>query len=348
MIIQFSKLFENLFADPKITPTRFRNFCRFVLNAMKADNADGKYDEDMVKITAVIEALDKELKEVASGVISQVNSTSEVDAFIHNFGQFMKNTAGAIAYALGGNTTSAYAEFYPHKNEEYLNATKTTMPGLSLRVFDAATKYAKELGTKLAGDLQSFATGYEGVLEKQQAQITTVKGDRKERNAAFTEGQWTLTDVVNHVAIINSRKPEQSKKLFPFDMLFPPTKTHIIKADGKLAAKESKEILNRTLSSRVKIIIRNTSLNADAVAWLAMLPAGEVPATAVLIKANSKIEIVADKLGDLRGTFLMIKNASDINEAAYEVEITGLSKTKEERTAEKKEKMEVVEGEKTA
>ena len=252
------------------------------------------------------------------------------------FGQFMKTNSGAISYALGGPGTAAFREFYPFKNEEYLVANRKTMPKLVARVSGLATRYAEQLGEKLSGDLKAFSPAYKKVLSAQRTQIGTVNQDRTERNTAFVDGQWTMTGVVLTVAGMNIRNPEESQKLFPFGMLYPPVKPpFIVKVDGKLAAKESSVVANRTLNKRVKIFVTNTSVNADALVWLAMSPEDEAPATATVIGANNKGEIKAANWDNLKGTFLMIKNGSDINEVTYAIEITGLKKTKEEKKAER-------------
>ena len=347
-MVSFSKIFRNLFDDPNITPARFLDFCMFAYDKMNANNEDGKYDKELAVLNTIIGSVDKEINEVDTNLHAQVNNTSDVNGFTKGFGQFMKMNDGAIAYALGGADTAAFLEFYPYKNKEYLKAKRSTMPMLTARVSTLATKYADLLGAKLTNDLQAFSPAYKKVLSAQRKQIGNVDKNRTERNTAFEDAQWQLTGVVLSVAAINLRNPAASQNIFQFDMLYPQTKPFVVKAEGKLAAKESSIIVNRTLNKRVKVLVVNKSLNADALVWLAMSPTEEVPATATVISANSKGEIKAENWDSLKGTFLMIKNGSDINELSYVIEITGLKKTKEEKAAEK-ENMEVVaEGEKTA
>ncbi len=340
MVSVLSKLFVNLFDDPRITPARFLDFCMFVYDQMSADNKDGKYDKDLVVLEAIIGSLDAEINEVDTSLHTQVNNTTSVNNFIKGFGQFMKRNSGAISYALGGDNTDAFLEFYPYKNEEYLLATRKTMPKLVARVGTLATKYADQLGTKLTGDLQAFSPAYKKVLSAQRTQIGAVSTNREERNTTYEDAQWSLTGVVLSVAAINTRNPAASEKLFDFTMLYPQSKPFVVKAEGKLAAKESSIIVNRTLINRVKMVVVNKSVNADALVWLAMSPTEDAPANANVIKANSKGEIKAADWDSLKGTFLMIKNGSDINEVAYSIEITGLKKTKEEQAAEKEKEAE--------
>lgn len=347
MVTILDRLFVNLFDDPRISPSRFLDFSMYLYDQMMANNADGKYDKELINVQSVIDSVDKEINQVDAGLNTQVTNTSGVNGFIKDFGQFMKTNNGAIAYALGGINRAAFRDFYPHKNEEYLSANRKTMPRLAARVGGLATMYTKILGEKLTSDLQAFLPGYKKVLTAQRMQIGNVNKGRAERNSAFTDGQWTLTAVVHSVAGINNRKPEEAQKLFDFTMLYSLSKPSIIKENGKLAAKESSTLLNRTLNKRVKIWVANTSLNADALVWLAMSPTDEAPATAIVIKANSKEEIKAENLESLKGTFVMIKNASDINEVVYAVEITGLKKTKEEKAAEA-ETLQVIKEEKIA
>ena len=231
------KLTGNLFDNKNITASRFLDFCMFVYEAMTASNKDGKYDKFLLQLQAVIDAVEQEINDVDTGLSSQVNSTWDVDQFIYNFGQFMKNNSGALAYALGGNTTAAYYQFYPYKNEEYRRATRKTMPMLAGCVLNLATQYADILGANLTSDLQGFSPGYKKLLSSQRQQITNVKQNRIQRSDAFIQGQWTLTGMVHDVASLNLGNPQETDKLFPFAVLYPPKKSRILSITGKLAIK---------------------------------------------------------------------------------------------------------------
>ncbi len=52
--------------------------------------------------------------------------------------------------------------------------------------------------------------------------------------------------------------------------------------------------------------------------WLVAKPTEEMPATAIVVKADSSIIVSASKLGNLKNTFLMINNLNDVNEAVYQ------------------------------
>lgn len=138
----FDQVFENLFADPKIRPSRFYNFCHAVQSAMNADNKDGRYTNAMSRIKTVMDNLLAETSNVDTGLHVQVNNTKEVKQFIQRFRRFMKDYSGAISFALGEKNTNAFREFYPHKNKEYLLANRTTMLKLTGRVQKLSIKYA--------------------------------------------------------------------------------------------------------------------------------------------------------------------------------------------------------------
>ena len=320
------KVTGNLFDSRNITAERFLNFCMFVEDAMQTDNKDGKYSSFLQQVQDIITSVGAEINDVDTGTSDQLNSTSAVNKYMYDFGQFMKNNSGAIAYALGGNTTDAYRQFYPTRRMDYIRAKRKTMPKLTARTANLATKYADSLGTQLTSDLQGFLPGYKKVLAAQRQQITNVKQNRIERNAAFTKGQWTLTGVVHDVASLNNGNPEQTDKLFPFAMLYSQSKNRGISFTGTLAVSENKDLLNRTLTPRVTVTVQNTCVNADVMVWLALSPKDVAPVTAVTVKANSTATLKASDLGDLKNPFLMITNSSSINEASYIVTLKGLKR----------------------
>lgn len=131
---------------------------------------------------------------------------------------------------------------------------------------------------------------------------------------------------MHSVATINNRKPEESAKLFPFEMLYPHNGQRPKYLRGALAAGEAKELLNYMLKADVKMGIKNTSVNANIMVWLAATPEAPAPETGVVIEANKKVTVTADKLGDLNNTFLMVKNMSDINKASYIIGVLGIKK----------------------
>ena len=332
------KVTSSLFDNENITHARFLDFCMCLYQAMTASNTDGKYDDLLKQLQSVIDAVDQEINDTDAGTRVHKSSTSGVDQFIYNFGQFMKNNNGAIAYALGGNTMDAYYQFYPFKAEEYLTATKKKMPMLVGRVLNAANQYADSLGTNLTSDLQAFSPTHKKLLAIQRQQITNVKQNRIQRSDAFVQGQWALTGIFYNVASLNIGNPQEMEKLFPFSMLYPQKKSKVLTIKDKLAISESKPLLNRFLTDDVALTVQNIVVNADVMVWLAASPKDDAPATAVVVNANTKSTLKAGDLGDLKNPFLRIKNMSSMNIAEFEIDIAGLKKevktmAKEEQTA---------------
>lgn len=185
------------------------------------------------------------------------------------------------------------------------------------------------MGSRLSAELQAFRDDYKAIGSKQRRQMAGTGTNRLARNKAFTEGQWVMTEIVHEVANINRRNPQAAKNLFPFRMLYPQTKTKAAIYNSSLATGESSELLNRCLTRRNFITVQVFSAAADVAVWLAAKPTDDMPPAARVIKANSKIKLKAEELGDLANTFLMIKNVSGINAVAYKVRITGMKKVKE-------------------
>ena len=73
----------------------------------------------------------------------------------------------------------------------------------------------------------------------------------------------------------------------------------------------------------ITIAIRNKGINANIEVWLAATADG-LPTKLMITVAPGKASIVVpSSLGDIDNTFLLIKNASGVNDAAYEIETIG-------------------------
>jgi hypothetical protein len=83
------------------------------------------------------------------------------------------------------------------------------------------------------------------------------------------------------------------------------------------------DVVNRSFTDSITIIIRNMGTNADVIVWLALLPTDAPNAQAITVKAGKTSTELPSILGDLANTFLLIKNASGINPANCQIEIIG-------------------------
>ena len=327
-MLQTSFLFCNIFSSSKITPTRLYNFGVVVLGALKADNNTHQFDAIIEALTTALAALYAEMKGVDSNLSGQKIDTRTVDELIVDFYTCMSSNEGVIAKALGGKASAGFLTFYPNKQTEYSRATKKSMPLLTGRVYDAATKFADKLDAGLVRELSSFRNLFTEKYAVQQQKKVDLKKDRKERGTAFTGAQMALTSAVYTVGATYPGNPAKCQPFFPFAMLRPPHRRKRYMLQASLKENEVSEVVNHTLNKTAEMICANTGTNSRYAVWLAASPADPMPADAFIINAGAPPMVLkAARLGDLQAKpFVMVKNLSDVNTASYEITFVGLKK----------------------
>ena len=153
---QFERIFENPFADAKITASRLANFAEDCLNRFTKANTDGSYALLIAQLTPALTTLQTELGNVASSQVAQKGKTLTVQQFQAGFKKWMADKEGVIADAVGGFDTPAYLEFYPGGVSEYSTITLAKMPTIVKRLNTVATKYATSSKKRPAPETTGF------------------------------------------------------------------------------------------------------------------------------------------------------------------------------------------------
>ena len=83
------------------------------------------------------------------------------------------------------------------------------------------------------------------------------------------------------------------------------------------------DVVNRSVTDSITIIIRNTGTNADIMVWIGATATDAPNAQAIIVNAGKASTEIPSALGDLANTFLLVKNASEVNTASFQIEIIG-------------------------
>lgn len=322
-MIQAKRLFENLFDDKNITPTRLANFAGDSLNRLTAANNDGQYSTIISRISGPLEGLTAELGQVDTGVTVQKGATLTNNQVMDQFKNAMSTEEPFIARALGGKETPAYLQFYPQGISEYGDAAKTQMNTLTHRINVAAGNFSTELGTALTATLQGFEASWINSRNTQQQQMGTVENNRSGRSQARLDVELALVYAVHTVAAIFPGNVEACTALFDFTLLLPQPHRRHETFTGTLSAGQAVTVIDKTFTDSTDLTIRNTDDNAAIAVWLA--PDGEEttpPAEALEIQPGRTANVKPSELGPLENPFLQVKNLSEVNEGAYEVVIS--------------------------
>ncbi len=320
---QSEKLFENLFDDKNIIPSRLSNFASDTLNNLTANNGGGSYTALISLLTPLITNFQGEIGEVDTSLNIQKGSTLTVDEFIKVFSDTMSSEEPFIARTLGGKGTAAYLEFYPQGVSEYTKPAKINMQTFTDRVNTAATAHAAQLGATLTATLQAFSPNWKNTRDKQQQQMGTVDTNRTERSTNRTALELGLLTAIHTIGAAFPGNVPQCLKFFQFNLLFAQTKHKHKTFGGIIGADKTVEVLNRLFTDTAAITIRNPDDNATIFTWLAATPNETMPFTAIEVEPGKAHDLKPSQLGPLTNPFLLIYNSSEVNEGAWEVEVVG-------------------------
>ena len=322
-MISTDKLFGNLFNSKNITPDRLLLGAKDYLVRITKGNTAHQFDAEIAALTPLIAVLEERVSNVDTSLNLQSGQTDEVNIFTYNFHYTLSTLHGVIAHSVGGEGTSAFKEFYPHGRTEYDNANRKTMPMLTTRIHKAATKYATQLGVPITTQLQAFEAGYVTARASQSASIADLSTERTDKTGGVLDVEVALTQGVHKIGGLYPTDVIKCNSFFNFNLFYTVGhRKHTLYKEILLIGMQ-KEIANRSLTDSVTLIIRNKSTNADIIVWLGKT-ATEVPnQQAITIKSGKAATLLPSELGDIGNTFLLVKNASDVNTANVEVEIIG-------------------------
>ncbi len=307
------------FVSKIIIPTRLYNCGNYTLNQLIENNTAGEFDDIITELTTAMDNLGIDLGDIDQRLNIQKNKTLNNDQVVDMFRTTMSDKEGVIADKLGGFNTDGFREFYPNGLTEYSNVTKTEMPILTKRVKDVATTYSTALGTTLRNLLQSFEQAWIDSRNLQQTQKGLVKTSRREKRADILAVSKTLKKTIGVLWVKYDGDDEQATTYFDFNLLYNYIHHPHQKLSGAVPASSKKVLTNLGFNPGDYISVSNTTTNATFIIYL-VAHADDEPTQSVELAPGKHIKELASHFGNLDGTFLVIKNISDVNEATYIVE----------------------------
>jgi len=322
-MISIEKIFGNIFDTKEITPDRLLLFAKDNLARLIKGNTSGRFTSQIAVLNVLIAALEADVTSVDGTLNLQSGQTDEVDLVTSTFSHTMSTLEGVIANSLGGKDSIGYKEFYPHMLKDYGKANRKTMPTLTARVFNAATKYATQLGTVVTGQLQAFQASYIAARGSQTTSIADLSSDRTDRTGSVFNMQKGLLQSIYTVGNLFPADVVTCSGYFNFNLLFTVAHRKHVLYNGLANIGKTEVIVNRSFSDSVSIIFRNKSTNADYIVWIGATATDAPNAQAITVKAGQSVVVVPSTIGDLANTFLLIMDASPVNAATYQIETIG-------------------------
>ncbi len=316
----FEKLLTTFFINVHITPDRLSDTAHYTLVQLIAFNTASEFDDIIAELKAVILDLDNDIGNIDQGTNIQKNKTRTNDQVVALFSKTMSEKADVIADKLGGRNSEGYLEFYPNPVSDYTSPSKTKMPMLTKRVHDVAVTYATPLGTDLASLLQSFENMWTTSRQVQEEQMGKVDESREGRTPAMIAVNNKMKKALGILWTKYDGDDDKTAVYFDFNKLFNVTHHKHEMFTGSLAPLTKKTLSNEAFGDTQLLKGRNTSTNASFIIYIVAHP-DDNPTLHHEVKPGKTFSVEASTLGDLAGTFLIIKNLSDVNETNYLVEV---------------------------
>jgi hypothetical protein len=318
-MISEENLFKNHFADREIINTRLEVYAGDCIGKLTAGNTGGRFDLVISRLGISFPAFTGNVTNVDTALNLQKGGTMTVEGVHTLFKVTMSHQEPFIAVALGGKDTAAYLTFYPHMVSEYSVCPQRDMVTLTSRVKGAAIANATALGTTLTALLSGFQDSWKSSKVAQELQKGTVSTGREIRGSTRTTLEKDLCYALDIIGSIDAGNVDFAKSFVNFSLLFSVAHHKHIRKSGSILVKNKVQTANQTFNAEDEITIENTCTNADIEAYLVAHP-DDVPTLIVTVKPGKRVKKAAELFGDLAGTFLMLRDASDINDASYIVE----------------------------
>jgi len=317
------KIFGNLFHDKGMSRQHLLGFSKDSLQRLISANATHIYDIIIAFLTPMITVFSDEISNEDTNKNIRLGKTRTVDQVTADFVKTMNDRKGGISKTFGGENSEGYLEFYPKGQKEYSKPTREDMALFATRIGKAALKHDTALGPVISAELQAFEPDFNAARGMQVAKIGDIANDSTAISANQLILELGLTKVVHQIAYMYPGNTVVCNALFNFNLLYPVTHHPHLVLDGILAAGGTVEVINKTFTETYTIEIKNNGTNASFWIWLGATALDGDNSMALEVKSGKMITIKPSDIGDLKKTFMLIKNDSSVNATSYEVTIIG-------------------------
>ena len=317
------KALENRFNKPGISRPNLLSYAKDNLNRLTANNGTGLYTIQIGYLTIYIASFDAELQLDDSTKNLRKGQTRSVDEMTVVFSKTMSEFENEISRKVGGKTSPSFYEFYPNGQTEYSLPTRQEMDVFIPRIRIATNKHHTELGLELTDTLLALDTDYNLARGSQNITIAKVSANK----TLVTSNQLALANGLNksfhEIAAMHSDDIAPCIGLFNFNLLYSNEHHARLVLKGDIAVSGLAVLLNKLLTDNLSIEIKCTGINASLWLWLGATATDTDDRMAINIGPGPIVTIKPSDIGDLKKTFLLMKNDSSVNTASYEVTIIG-------------------------
>ena len=322
-MINIEKLLANFFDKKNISRSHLLTYSKDHLQRLITANTNHQYDDIIAFLTPLVTNFELEIGNEDTSINLRKGQTKSVEQLTIDFGNTLSDLEGGISKILGGRKSIGYLEFFPNGLTEYNRPGREDMDLFTNRISKAATKYATLLGLDITAELKALKTDFNTARTSQVTTIAEVSVNRTAISSNQLALELGLSNSIHSIGLLFPGNYTGCIGLFNENLLYPVTHHHHQLIVGLLAAQGTEMLINKTFTDTYTIEIKNTGTNASYWIWLGATATDTDNTMAIEVKPGKTATIKPSDIGDLKKTFLMIKNDSTVNATSYEVTLIG-------------------------
>lgn len=227
-MIELSRAFEIVFADPRISLTELRIFTEDHIGRLRSQNLTGDHAGQFTALLAAIEPLfaaycdDLSVKHAAT--TERKGETLSKDAALAAFQILVRKREPRVADRFGSGSAQ-YLEFFPLGITQYNRATMQTAETLMDNMVTKAAKYVTQTGQDMLDEFTAARAAFVTARTTQVEQKGDVADAIRQRDTSRAALEVQLTKNWLTIALMFTGQPERCKDFFTQSMLEDPDRT---------------------------------------------------------------------------------------------------------------------------
>ena len=322
-MLNVNKLFGNFYDKEDISKAHFLAHAKDHLQRLTNSNTTHQYDSIIAFLTPLIAALSLEVVNEDTAINIRKAKTDTLGELSLGFSHTMSELEGVIAHSCGGKTSESFKEFYPNGLTEYSKPSRDNIEIYLGRITKATTKYSSLLNPADATTLLALQTNYDAARASQDKS----KSDVANSKSVIINNRYNLeigmSQSIHEIGRMYPGNVIACNPMFNFNLLYPITHHPHQVLNGTIIAEGTVVVINKTFTDTFTIEVENNGTNAAFWVWLGATSIDGDDSMAIEVQPGKTVTLKPSDLGDLKKTFLLIKNNSSVNVASYIVTIIG-------------------------
>jgi hypothetical protein len=219
-MIDLKKLFENWFADEKITKTRLTNFARQHLLAVEADNAGGDYDDIIAATEPLLTTVENCLTDRTTKAGIEKGRVQAKDLFRDTLAEKLRKLHAAVAVVYG-DPSPDLTMCFPSGRKVFGDCKDEDLGNNLEQLKNALTERSAAVGATHVTTITNLCTQWTALYTQRWEADASTDLSAAGQLAAVNALKEQLYKNVHTVAVFNLGNMEACGRLCPQHLLFP-------------------------------------------------------------------------------------------------------------------------------